>query len=133
MTDNFIEYSPGVFARLSTVDSVPRVKDVPGAMITFMAMTVVQHDPAQSLTTFRDETLTVFGNANARFSEEKVANDRRSYEVVVVVEPDPANGKPTPTQPTATARARRTPRSAAAAPLPRSQRARPNGQRRPGI
>lgn len=95
--DNFIEYTPGVFARLSAVvDSVSCVKDVPGATITFMAMTVFQDDPAKSLTAFRDETLTAFGYANAKFTEEKADDAKRTYEVVIDVDADPANGKPEP-------------------------------------
>jgi hypothetical protein len=48
VTNNFIEYTPGVFARLSTlVDSVSSVKDVPGTTITFMTMAVFQDDPAR--------------------------------------------------------------------------------------
>jgi hypothetical protein len=95
--DNFIEFTPGVFARLSSVvDSVSCVKDVPGATISFMAMTVFQDDPKKALTAFRDETLAAFGYANAKFSEEKIDDAKRTYEVVIDVDADPAGGKPEP-------------------------------------
>ncbi|MFV8754547.1 hypothetical protein ACNOYE_28695 [Nannocystaceae bacterium ST9] len=95
--DNFIEYTPGVFARLSAVvDSVSCVKDVPGATISFMAMTVFEDDAAKSLTAFRDETLTAFGYNSPKFSEEKADDAKRYYEAVIDVDADEASGKPEP-------------------------------------
>lgn len=92
--DNFVEFTP-TFARLrSAVESVSCVEDVPGAMITYMAMTFFQDDETKSIATLRDETLEVMGYVAPKLSAEKRDDKIRFYQAVVDVEgttekPDP--------------------------------------------
>ncbi len=92
--DNFVEMSPG-FARISSeVESVSCIPDMPGAMITYMALGSFPEDEAKDMIAWRDETLEAFGYAGATISEEKLAPEKRYYQAVLDM--PPANGKPDP-------------------------------------
>jgi hypothetical protein len=91
--DNFIELQPG-FARISAeVESVSCVTDVPGAVISFMAMASFPEDKSKDMTKWRDEVFEAFGYAGATVSEEKVDAAKRHYQAVLDI---PAGDKPEP-------------------------------------
>ncbi|NJK33229.1 MAG: hypothetical protein HC927_12980 [Deltaproteobacteria bacterium] len=95
--ENLVEFQPG-FARLSVpiVESVSCVKDVPGANISFMALVMFEDDPAKTIIQLRDETLAPMGYTNSTFSDEKLDEKARTYEVVIDRPADEANGLPDP-------------------------------------
>ncbi len=84
--ESFVEFTP-TFARISApVESVSCVEGVPGAMITYMAMTFFQDDTAKDLATLRDETLEVMGYVGAKISDEKRDDKLRYYQAVLDLE-----------------------------------------------
>jgi hypothetical protein len=92
-SDNFVEMSPG-FVRLSgEVESVSCIPDMPGGMISYMAMASFPEDAGKDMNTWASETLEAFGYASGVKSEEKVADAKRFYQVVLDV---PAGDKPEP-------------------------------------
>jgi hypothetical protein len=91
--DNFVEMAPG-FARLSgEVESVSCVEGVPGAVISYMAMGAFPEDKSKTMTVWRDEILEGFQYVGVTFSEEKIDEGKRFYQVVMDV---PAGDKPEP-------------------------------------
>ena len=77
--DNFVEFTP-TFARLSAeVESVSCVEGIPGAMISYMAMTYYADDTAKDMATLRDETLEVMGYTGHTLSDEKIDEKMRFY------------------------------------------------------
>jgi len=92
--DNFVEFSP-TFARLSSeVESVSCVEGLPGAMISYMAMTYYEDDTAKDIKTLRDETLEVMGYKNYEATEEVIDEDKRIYQAVLDVPPDDQKPEP---------------------------------------
>ncbi|MFO7564627.1 MAG: hypothetical protein R6X02_18425 [Enhygromyxa sp.] len=91
--DNFIEIQPG-FARISAeAESVSCVEDVPGAVISFMALASFPEDASKDMTTWRDEVFEAFGYVGATVSEEALDAGKRHYRAVLDV---PAGDKPEP-------------------------------------
>jgi hypothetical protein len=87
--DNFVEMAPG-FARLSSaVESVSCVEGVPGADINYMAMGAFPENKSKTMTVWRDEILAGFQYVGVSFSEEKIDEGKRFYQVVMDV---PADG-----------------------------------------
>lgn len=94
-SDNFVEDNPA-FARLivQEVESVSCVEDVPGGVISFMALAKFQDDKAKDLKTFRDEALKGFAYDGVSISEEKMDASTRFYQAVV--DAPPSEGSPEP-------------------------------------
>jgi hypothetical protein len=81
--DNFVEFTP-TFARISApVESVSCIEGMPGGMISYMAMTYFEDDPAKDLAALRDETLEVMGYVGATVSNEKRDDKLRFYQAVL--------------------------------------------------
>jgi hypothetical protein len=81
--ENFVEFTP-TFARISApIESVSCIEGMPGGMISYMAMTYFEDDPAKDLATLRDETLEVMGYVGATLSNEKRDDKLRFYQAVL--------------------------------------------------
>ncbi len=92
--DNFIEMQPG-FVRIATeIESTGCVTDLPGAMISFMALSSFEEDKAKDMTTYRDEVLAAYGYIDVEISEEEMDEKGRFYQAVLDVPPD--ENKPAP-------------------------------------
>ncbi len=92
--DNFVEMQPGFASLAADVESVSCIADMPGAMITHMALAAFGEEPGKDMITWRDETLKAFGYEGGKLSEEKLAPEKRYYQVVVDM--PPGNGSPEP-------------------------------------
>lgn len=92
--DSFVEFTP-IFARLSSpIESVSCVEGLPGAMISYMAMTYYEDDTAKDVMTLRDETLEVMGYKGYTASEEALDEKARKYKAVLDVPGDDQKPEP---------------------------------------
>jgi hypothetical protein len=78
-SDNFIEAQPGFASLSGDVESVSCVTDVPGAVISHMALAAFPDDPAKDMNTWRDEVVEAFGYTGSAISEEKIDTKKRHY------------------------------------------------------
>lgn len=92
--DNFVEMNPTFAQTSGAIESVGCIEDMPGATISFMALTFFQDDTKKDLVTLRDETLKALGYLDPKFSDEKVDEKGRFYQVVLEVEPNDQNPEP---------------------------------------
>ena len=92
--DSFVEFTP-TFARLSSpIESVSCVEGLPGAMISYMAMTYYEDDTAKDMMTLRNETLEVMGYKAYTASDEAVDEKARKYYAVLDVPGDDQKPEP---------------------------------------
>ncbi|NVB41300.1 hypothetical protein G6O69_25900 [Pseudenhygromyxa sp. WMMC2535] len=94
--DNFVEMNPGFVRIASEVESVSCVEDIPGALITFMAMSAFQEEKDKDMATYRDETLEAFGYVGGSLSEEQIDDKARTYVAVIDMPAQPEMGKNEP-------------------------------------
>jgi hypothetical protein len=88
--DETVELAPG-FVRLSApVESVGCIDGMPGGMINYFALTVVDDDPRKPMPVLRDELLSSFGYVGPSVSDEVIDEVARSYEVVLDIPAPPA-------------------------------------------
>jgi hypothetical protein len=92
--DNIVEMQPGFASLAADVESVSCIPDMSGAMITHMALAAFPEDKAKDMITWRDETLTAFGYDAATKSEEKLAPEKRYYQVVLDLPAGDASPEP---------------------------------------
>jgi hypothetical protein len=92
--DAIIEVPPDSVRLTIPVESVSCIHDMPGGIIFYFAMTAVPDDPSKSMTAVRDELLKLYGYDAPRFSNERIDEVMRSYEVIIDHPPTRPNGEP---------------------------------------